>query len=133
ELIYAPFRLVAPPERVKPRRQSAFLELKGDFIIAHLPYVDTVAREAAIRLASLQSSDQVRVLRKRHITTVKDPLEVWGLEINGQEVLSYATLAGEHERRQQLIFNLILFATVAAAVARLSLSKRGLWLLSNAA
>jgi hypothetical protein len=95
--------------------------------------VDTVAREAAIRLASLQSSDQVRVLRKRHITTVKDPLEVWGLEINGQEVLSYATLAGEHERRQQLIFNLILFATVAAAVARLSLSKRGLWLLSNAA
>ncbi|WP_395670123.1 hypothetical protein [Rhodoferax sp.] len=133
DLVYAPFFLKKPPERVNRRRASDLLELKGDFVVAHLPYIDGIARSASARLMRITPEDRVRLLRQRNIRTVEDPIEVWGVEVNGEEILSYETMAAERERRQRGTKTFFLVATLLGAAVRLAISQRGLRLLLGTA
>jgi hypothetical protein len=108
-------------------------ELKGDVLVARLPYGDTVSREAVYRASNLRPGDSLRILRQRSILSVNDPVEVWGVEINGEEVLSYEAMASERVRIQKGSKEFILYATVLAAALRFAVSQRGLRLLRGAA
>jgi hypothetical protein len=133
DLVYAPFFLDAPPERINRRRTSDLLELRGDFLVAHLPYIDGIARSTSMRLMNLTSADRVRLLRQRQITTVEDPIEIWGVEVNGEEILSYEAMAAERQRVQRGTKTFLLVATLLVAAVRLVVSRRGLRLLLSAA
>ncbi len=107
--------------------------LKGDFTTVRIPYPYTVSKEAVERLMTLKPEDRVRVLRQRSITTTERPIDVWGVELNGVEILTYETVASERARIQSRVGSFVLWATAIAVVARLLVSRKALRLLRSAA
>ena len=132
-LVYAPLAPVATPAIKHRRRGADYLEIRGDFITVHVPYPYTVSREAVKRLMALKPEDRLRVLRQRKITTTEQPIDVWGVELNGVEILRYEAVSSERVRVQKGVSSFMVLASAIVVAARLLISRRGLRLLSGAA
>jgi hypothetical protein len=129
-LVYAAIVPITAPAMDRRRRGPDYLELKGDFITVRVP---SVFKEAVERLMDLKPEDRVRVLRQRSITTTERPIDVWGVELNGVEILTYEAVASERVRVQNGVGSFMLWATAIAVVARLLVGRKGLRLLRSAA
>ena len=85
------------------------------------------------RLMALKPEDRLRVLRQRKITTTEQPIDVWGVELNGVEILRYEAVSSERVRVQKGVGSFMVLASAIVVAARLLISRRGLRLLSGAA
>ena len=85
------------------------------------------------RLMALKPEDRLRVLRQRKITTTEQPIDVWGVELNGVEILRYEAVSSERVRVQKGVSSFMVLASAIVVAARLLISRRGLRLLSGAA
>jgi hypothetical protein len=132
DLVYVRFNLKAQPHRVKARRQGAYGELKSEYLIAHVPYVDSVAHEAWRRLSTVKLSDDIRLLRRRELRSITDPVDVWGVEINGEEVLPFTAVASERKRVIATTYHALLWVLLVAAIVRYSVSSHALRLMRRA-
>jgi hypothetical protein len=132
-LVYAAIVPITAPAMDRRRKGADYLELKGDFITVRLPYPRTVSKEAVERLMALKPEDRVRVLRQRSITTTERPIDVWGVEVNGVEIVTYEAVASERVRVQGGVGSFMMWTSAIAVVARLLVSRKGLRLLLSAA
>ena len=82
---------------------------------------------------ALKPEDRLRVLRQRKITTTEQPIDVWGVELNGVEILRYEAVSSERVRVQKGVSSFMVLASAIVVAARLLISRRGLRLLSGAA
>ena len=82
---------------------------------------------------ALKPEDRLRVLRQRKITTTEQPIDVWGVELNGVEILRYEAVSSERVRVQKGVGSFMVLASAIVVAGRLLISRRGLRLLSGAA